>query len=73
MTDTECSYCGSINGGHTLACSALAQDAREGNAYLKKIGWERHQIPVKQELDPDRLREDRDERRRLDREDRPND
>jgi hypothetical protein len=44
--DTKCSYCGSLNGGHTLACSALAKDMREGDAYLRKIGWSRKQIPV---------------------------
>ena len=46
MTDLKCSYCGSLNGGHTMACSALAQSADEGDPDIKRYGWSREQVPL---------------------------
>ena len=44
--DLKCSYCGSLNGGHTMACSALAQSADEGDPDIKRYGWSREQVPL---------------------------
>ncbi|RIJ15971.1 hypothetical protein D1227_06335 [Henriciella mobilis] len=52
MTDTYCSYCGRPNGGHTLACSALARDAADGDSYLRKVRWEREQLPFSEREKP---------------------
>lgn len=50
MADTKCSYCGSLNGGHTLACSSLDQewDGDEGERRQAKslMGDRRRQVPV---------------------------
>ena len=50
MADTKCSYCGSLNGGHTLACSSLDQewDGDEGERRQVKryLGERRDQVPL---------------------------
>lgn len=50
MSGTKCSYCGSLNGGHTLACSSLDRewDGDEGERRQVKhyLGERRHQVPL---------------------------
>lgn len=50
MSDTKCSYCGSLNGGHTLACSAIDQewdgDESERRQVKHYLGERRRQVPL---------------------------
>lgn len=50
MSDTKCSYCGSLNGGHTMACSALDQewdgDDGERRQVKRYLGERRQQVPL---------------------------
>tara|TARA_B100001540_G_C15463437_1_gene486695 strand:- start:394 stop:600 length:207 start_codon:yes stop_codon:yes gene_type:complete len=55
MADTRCSYCGRLNGGHSLACSSLAQAAAD-DPYLEKVGWSRSQVPLDDDREEERER-----------------
>lgn len=50
MADMKCSYCGSLNGGHTSACSALDGewdgDTGERRQVKHYLGERRRQVPL---------------------------
>lgn len=50
MSDTKCSYCGSLNGGHTMACSSLDQewdgDENERRQVKRYLGERRQQVAL---------------------------
>ena len=53
MSDMKCSYCGSLNGGHTMACASLNQewdgDENERRQVKRYLGERRHQVPLSTE------------------------